>query len=105
MKKIFQLQVENKKPERQLESVKNEIRKYMKRERKKKLPDEATYWDFECKIGENEAEAKSVSVSELIAGLDDAHEKKQTSCYVEIVAKAVARSAKVEEPLEVEPSL
>ena len=41
MKKVFKLQVENRNPERQLEAVKNEIRKYMKRERKKKLPEDA----------------------------------------------------------------
>ena len=36
MKKTFQLIVENKNKDRQVDSIKNEIRKYIKRERTKK---------------------------------------------------------------------
>lgn len=93
MKKTFQLQVENKKPERQLEAIKNEIRKYMKRERKKKLPEDTLYWDFECRFGANEETAESTNSSELISALDQAAASEWKSCYVEILSKAVAKAA------------
>ena len=100
MKKVFKLQVENKKPERQLESVKNEVRKYLKRERKKKLPEDAVYWDFECRFGKDSASAKSVSVSEITVGLDDAHNESWEECYVEIIAKASMKKPIVESETE-----
>ena len=87
MKKTFKLQVENKKPEHQLESIKNEVRKYLKRERKKKLPEDAIYWDFECQFGQEKEEAKSINISELTASLDEAHAKEWGACYIEIIAK------------------
>jgi len=96
MKKVFKLQVENKKPERQLESIKNEVRKYLKRERKKKLPEDAIYWDFECRFGKDEASAKRVTVSEVTTALDSAHSEAWSECYVEILAKASMKKPSVE---------
>jgi len=92
MKKIFKLQVENKNPERQLESVKNEIRKYFKRERKKKLPENSIYWDFDCRFGKNADEAELLSASEITAALDKAHAETWDTCYIEIFSKAVMKS-------------
>ncbi len=88
MKKIFKLQQENKNPDRILEAVKNEVRKYMKRERKKKLPEDAVYWDFDCRFGPSSDDAESLSASEIIAALDRAHEATWNECYIEIIAKA-----------------
>ena len=87
MKKIFKLQVENKQAERQLESIKNEVRKYLKRERKKKLPEDAIYWDFDCCFGQDKDDAKIINISELTVALDEAHTKEWKACYVEIIAK------------------
>ena len=103
MKKIFKLQVENKNVERQLESVKNEIRKYMKRERKKKLPEEALYWDFDCRFGQDADTAASVSASQLITALDKSHEEAWSTCYVEILSKAVIKKEPAAEEQEVSP--
>ena len=102
MKKIFKLIVENKKPERQLESVKNEVRKYMKRERKKKLPEDTKYWEFECRFGKDDASASEVRTSELTNKLDLASTEKWEACYIEIVAKAVKVAPKEEEDTEEE---
>jgi hypothetical protein len=88
VKKIFKLQQENKNPDRILEAVKNEVRKYMKRERKKKLPEDAVYWDFDCRFGESSEKAEGLSASEIITALDRAHEATWSECYVEIIAKA-----------------
>ena len=51
MKKTFQLRPEGKNPERVLEAIKHEIRKYLLRERRKPLPAGADYWDFDCRFG------------------------------------------------------
>lgn len=88
MKKLFKLQQADKNRDRILEAVKNEIRKYLKRERKKKLPEEAVYWDFDCRVGKNSETAEAVSASEIIAALDKAHADNVSECYVEIIAKA-----------------
>ncbi|MGB5966600.1 MAG: DUF6172 family protein [Sulfurimonadaceae bacterium] len=88
MKKVFKLQQENKNPDRLLEAIKNEVRKYLKRERNKKLPEDAIFWDFDCRFGQSSDEAEGLSVSEIIAALDKAHEAAWSQCYVEIIAKA-----------------
>ncbi|WP_345975227.1 DUF6172 family protein [Sulfurimonas sp. HSL3-7] len=95
MKKIFHLQQENKNPDRLLESIKHEIRKYLKRERGKKLPEKAVFWDFDCRFGQNSEEAHGVLASEIITALDKAHTDKWEQCYVEIIARA-AYKAEVE---------
>ncbi len=91
MKKIFKLQEENKNPERQLDAIKHEVRKYLKRERKKKLPEDAVFWDFDCRFGESSESAQSLPASEIITALDKAHEAVWDTCYVEIVAKAAMK--------------
>ncbi len=88
MKKNFKLQQENKHPDRVIDSIKNELRKYFKRERKKKLPEDAVFWDFECRFGRDESSAKGVSASEIISSLDGARQENWDSCYVEILSKA-----------------
>jgi len=88
LKKIFHLRQENKNPARLLESIKHEIRKYMKRERNKKLPSDATYWDFDCRFGQNSEAAERLSASGIINALDKAHVEGWEQCYVEIIAKA-----------------
>ena len=51
MKKNFPLQAEGKHPDRVLEAVKHEIRKYFKRERNRDVPKGVDFWDFDCKVG------------------------------------------------------
>jgi len=95
MKKIFKLTDEKKHEDRVLEAVKNDIRKYVKRERKKKLPDATTmYWDFDCKIGTTSDDAEVVAYEELIKALDAVKATGATECYVEILAKTVDKPVK-----------
>jgi len=89
MKKTFILQEANKKPERTLEAIKYELRKYIKRERNKKLEDaETMYWDFDCKFGVTQEEAQTCIFPEIIKQLDATLEQKWQSCYIEIMAVA-----------------
>jgi hypothetical protein len=92
LKKTFELQAANKKPERVSDSIKNELRKYIKRERKKKLPDDALFWDFECRFGQTSDTAESLSASELIKALDRAYAASWEKCYIEIISKPSTKS-------------
>lgn len=97
MKKVFKLRDEKKHEDRVLEAVKNDIRKYVKREKKKKLDDaKITYWDFDCKIGASADTAKVVEFDALIKALDELKATGVTECYVEILAKVVDKPLKVE---------
>ena len=95
MKKIFKLTDEKKHEDRVLEAVKNDIRKYVKREKKKDLPEKSTmYWDFDCKIGATSDNAEVVEYEALIKALDTVKATGVTECYVEIMAKAVDKPVK-----------
>lgn len=100
MKKIFHLQVENKNSDRLVESIKHEIRKYIKRERAKKTPEGFHFWDFDCKFGETSENAQAIHQADLGEEIDKAHSAKWSECYVEIIAKPAKKPvapAKVEE--------
>lgn len=89
MKKTFQLQESNKKPERTIEAIKHELRKYTKRERKKKLENaETMFWDFDCRFGASQEDANVLKFPEIMKELDKALEAKWESCYIEILAVA-----------------
>ncbi len=97
MKKVFKLTDEKKHPDRLLESIKNEIRKYIKREKKKTLADaKMTYWDFDCKVGDSQESAKIVDFDKLIKAVDEVKASEAKECYVEILAKVVPKPIKEE---------
>ena len=89
------MQEENKHPDRVVEGIKHEIRKYLKRERGKKLPEEFHFWEFACRFGKSEEEASSVHQGALLTHLDTAHHEKWEQCYIEIIAHA-SKKATVE---------
>jgi len=95
MKKIFKLTDEKKHEDRVLEAIKNDIRKYVKREKKKDLSDKKTmYWDFDCKIGASSDIAQVIPYEELIKALDKIKSMGVTEVYVEVMAKEVEKPAK-----------
>jgi hypothetical protein len=87
MKKNFPLQIEGKNPDRVLEAVKHEIRKYFKRERNRALPKEVDFWDFDCKVGLTADTAQVVKVSAVIENLGALAKEGAASVYVEILNK------------------
>jgi len=92
MKKTFKLEHPKIKVPRLVDSIKSDIRKYLKRERRKTLPADATFWDFDCKIGETEDSAVDVHLSALIKNVDKLVAKNTTTIYVQILAKPVTAS-------------
>ena len=94
MKKNFPLQAEGKHPDRVLEAVKHEIRKYFKRERNRAVPKGADFWDFDCKVGLSADTAETVRVSAVIEAVDAAAKSGAASVYVEILSKHGVRVLK-----------
>lgn len=87
MKKTFPLAVEGKNPERLLEATKHEIRKYIKRERRRTLPQGVDFWDFDCRFGATPDTAQSAHAAELTPLIDTLVKEGGTQFYVEILAK------------------
>ena len=87
MKKNFTLQIEGKNPDRVLEAVKHEIRKYFKRERNRAVPKDVDFWDFDCKVGTTAESAVVVKVSAVVESLDTLAKEGAASAYIEILSK------------------
>lgn len=94
MKKTFQLAVEGKNPDRVLEAVKHEIRKYIRRERRRVLPPGVDYWDFDCKFGLTPETAEVVHLGAITASIDGVAKEAGDKFYIEILAKAGHRKAR-----------
>ena len=93
MKKTFSLTHEKIKTPRLVDSIKHDVKKYLKRERNKKLPQDADYWDFDCKYGKTETMSDVVHVSTLNKCIDQAVEESLASFYLEIIAKPMERKS------------
>ena len=101
MKKTFNLTHPKIKYDRLVEGVRHDVKKYLKRERRKKLPSGVDYWDFDCKFGRTEEEAGVIHVSDIGKCIDEVQRESLTSFYLEILAKEGHRlkvAAPVEEP-------
>ena len=86
MKKTFKLHIEGKNPDRLLEAIKHEVRKYVKRERGKTLPKDVDYWAFDCKFGVTEDAAEAVRLADITKKMDEVATAGGDSFYVEILA-------------------
>ena len=87
MRKTFPLEIPGLKPARVIEGIKRDVRRYLKRERRKTLPEEVDFWDFNCAAGLNQESAKSVHVAELTTAIDLAAKEAWPTIYLEILAK------------------
>lgn len=94
MKKTFSLTHPKIKADRLIESARADIKKYLKRERAKELPEDVDFWDFNCKFGPTPSEAKKVHVAEIGNCIDAVKLGGLTSFYVEILAKPGRRTQK-----------
>jgi len=87
MKKLFVLTHPKIKYSRLIEAAKHDIKKYIKRERRKELSKGVDFWDFDCRFGHTEEEAKTILLSEINKSIDDVAEIQLESFYLEILAK------------------
>ncbi len=94
MRKIYKLAHPKIKVDRLVESVRHDVKKYVKRERKKTLPKGVDYWDFDCKFGSTIDTLKEVHLSEINACIDKAKEQQLESFCIEIQVKPGHRMKK-----------
>lgn len=87
MKKTFKLNIEGKNPDRVLDAIKHEVRKYVKREKGKVLPAGATHWGFDCRFGASEEVAEPLHLGEITKQMDVVAQGGGDSFYVEILAR------------------
>ncbi|MHC4322593.1 MAG: DUF6172 family protein [Planctomycetota bacterium] len=102
MKKTFKLTHPKIKLPQLVAAIKHEVKKYLKRERRKDLPKGADFWDFDCRIGVDEASNEVVHVYDINKAIDHAESKQLESFYLEILAKPGQRSKKPREEHAVE---
>ena len=94
MKKTFVLNVEGKNRDRLLDASKYDIRKYVKRERAKPLPEGADFLDFDCKLGASPSDAAVVHFAVLMTAVDALVKDGAQQFYVEITSKPGHRTAR-----------
>ncbi|MDO8544804.1 MAG: DUF6172 family protein [Opitutaceae bacterium] len=92
MKKTFPLKIPGKVDARVVEAVKNDVRKYVKRERRKPLPDGFTEWEFRCRAGADAANAMPCQLPELGPKIDEVANTGGAQVYIEILAQPGQRS-------------
>ena len=94
MKKIFKLTHEKIKPARLADAIKSEVKKYIKRERKRALPNDADFWDFACRFGNDADTSEVIHLAEVNKCIDKAEADQLESFYLEIIAKPAVRTQK-----------
>lgn len=94
MKKTFKLTDPKIRQDRLVEAIRHDVKKYIKRERNKKLPEGVDFWDFECKYGHIAEEARGIHLAEINKCIDEAVAQQLETFYLEILAKPGHRMKK-----------
>jgi len=99
MKKNFPLQSPGKADARVVESVKSEVRKYVKRELHKTPPEGFDLWTLQCRVGATAELAAPCEVSGIGGLVDAVVADGGTSVYIEILAVPGLRPPRLPAPL------
>ena len=99
MKKIYELTATNKEPARVIEFIKNDIRKYIKREKRKDLPEGSDFWKIHCKIGQDVNSVEEIRFEDIMHNISALAQKDWDSCYIELESQTATMS--VEKKIEV----
>jgi len=92
MKKTFKLSHPKIAYPRLIEATKAEVKKYLKRERNKSLPDYADFWGFDCKFGATEDSAEIIHVAQINEKISFAESQEWPAFYLEIIATPAQRT-------------
>jgi len=93
MKKTFPLQAPGKDDARVRDKIRHEVNRYVRRSRRKELPEGFAQWEFTCKVGVAEPGAEPRALKEVAAAIDAVAETGATGVYIEIVAVPGQRMA------------
>lgn len=102
MKKTFKLTHPKIATPRRVDAIRHEVKKYIRRERKKTLPANADFWDFDCRFGKDEESSDEIHLAEISDCISKAETTQMESFYLEIMAKPGQRTVKpkpAQEPL------
>lgn len=91
MNKRFPLHHPRKADARVLDAIKHEVRKYVTRERRKPLLDEALVRTFTCRVGADDASAVTCPLPEVSAALDRFAATGADTVFIAIRAQSVPR--------------
>ena len=97
LKKTYQLTSEKKEPARVIEAIKNDIRKYIKREKRKALPEGMNVWNIDCKFAQDDAEPSTIEFQDITKCIDEAAELNCKSIYLELLSSAIKKERKIVE--------
>ncbi len=92
MKKTFSLTAPGKDDARVRDKIRHELNKYVRRERRKPLPEGSKRWDFDCRIGREAATAESRPLEEIGSTIDTLAAEGATTAYIEILARPKVRT-------------
>ena len=87
LKKTVTLNLEGKHPDRVVEAVKHEIRKYIKREQNKPRPEGVDFWDFDCRFGSSAVTAEVIEFAAITDRINAYAADKAEAFYIELLAK------------------
>lgn len=85
---------ERHKPARLVEQIKSEVKKYLKRERNKSLPEDHDYWGFNCRSGQASDSANVCHEKEIGKSIDHALAEGWETVYLEILVEPRKRGSK-----------
>ena len=105
MKKTFSFSHPKKKRPRVVEAIKYEVKKYIKRERNKALPENVDYWDFDCRYGADELTCAMIHVSEINKVISEANVEGLDTFFLEVLVKPGVRTKKPKKEKEAESFL
>lgn len=106
MKKTFPLQASGREDARVRDKIRHEINKYVRRVRRKPLPEGFDLLEFQCRVGASAASAQPRALKEVGSAVDDVAAGGSTEVYVEIVSEPTvdlhkaAKARRKEERLE-----
>ena len=102
MKKTFPLQAPGKDDARVRDKIRNEVNKYVRRSRRKELPEGFAQWEFACKVGPAESGAEPRALKEVAGAIDTVAATGATGVYIEIVAVPGQRMTPPDEQVQPE---
>ncbi len=102
MKKTFKLTHPEIKVPKLVVAIKHEVRKYLRRERRRALPEDVDFWAFDCRFGVDEASSDVIHVADIEKSIDQAESKQLESFYLEILAKPGRRTKKPREKQKID---
>ena len=91
MQKNFPLQAAGKDDARVRDKIRHEVNKYVRRCRRKEVPEGFAQWEFTCKVGANAETAEDKPLKDVAAAIDAVAEGGATAVYLEIVALPAQR--------------